>query len=193
MVQFAYVRQKEMRGLGHAILQARNLVGDEPFVVMTPDDVFSGGPPATKALIDVYNVTQAPVIGVQKVPKEQLHLYGIVSGTEEEGKFRVSNVVEKPTAEEAPSNYATCGRYLLFPEIFEILAELPPGHGGEIQIADANNELARLRPMYAAKIEATYHDAGSKLGYLQAVVEFALERDDLGADFHAYLKERLKR
>jgi len=194
MCSFAYVRQKEMKGLGDAILQAKNLVNGEPFAVMTPDDVFSGTDSALCDLIRAYEKTQAPIIGVTKVPKELTPLYGIVSGEEESpGLVRVSNVVEKPEADQAPSQYATSGRYILFPEIFEILEQLPPGKGNEIQIADANNELARLRPVYAAEINGVYHDAGSKLGYLQAVVEYALVRDDLGDEFRAFLKERLKR
>lgn len=194
MCKFAYVRQKEMKGLGHAILQAKTLVGDEPFVVMTPDDIFhNGGLNATQDLIDAYDQTQAPVIGYQEVPKEFVHLYGIISGEEvQPGLMKMSGVVEKPKTADAPSNYAVCGRYLLFPEIFKILEDLPAGAGGEIQIADANNELARMRDVYATKIKARYHDAGSKMGYLQAVVEFALKRKDLGPEFRAYLEKRLK-
>ncbi len=191
---FAYVRQQEMKGLGHAILQARNLVGDEPFLIMTPDDVFSGGPPASQTLIDAYAKTQSPIVGVQAVPDERVHLYGIVAGEEiAPGLLRMTDTIEKPDKEEAPTNLAVCGRYLMFPEIFEILADLPPGKGGEIQINDAYRELARMREVYAAEIPAKYHDAGSKLGYLQAVVEFALERDDLGEDFRSYLADRFKK
>lgn len=190
IVQFAYVRQMEMKGLGHAILQAKNLVGDEPFIVITPDDVFhNGSQNATKELVDAYNQTQSPIIGVQQVPKESVHLYGIVTGEEvQPGLLKMSGVVEKPTAEQAQTNLAVCGRYLLFPEIFKILEGLPEGVGGEIQLADANNELARLRDVYATEIKARYHDAGSKMGYLQAVVEFALRREDLGPEFRTYLK-----
>lgn len=192
IVQFAYIRQKEMKGLGHAILQARRLVGDEPFAVMTPDDIFSGNGAALKDLVDAYDETQSPIIGVTKVPNDLTHLYGIVSGEEvRAGLLRVSNVVEKPQPDQSPTNYAVAGRYILFPEVFDILESLPPGVGNEVQLADANNELARLRSVYAAEISGTYHDAGSRMGYLQAIVEFALAREDIGADFRAFVTERL--
>jgi UTP--glucose-1-phosphate uridylyltransferase len=190
MVQFAYVRQKEMKGLGHAVLQAKNLVQDEPFAVITPDDVFSGNGSAVGDVIAAYEATQAPVVGVQRVPKDRVHLYGIVEGQAEGKHTRVSRIVEKPTSTKA--DLAICGRYILFPEIFDIMEGLPPGQNGEIQLADAINELARMRPTFATEIKGQYHDAGSKLGYMQAFVEFGLARDDLGADFKKFLKQRLK-
>lgn len=193
VIQFAYVRQKEAKGLGHAVLQARNLIGDEPFVVILPDNVFTGKTPATKDVIAAYNEVQAPVIGVQEVPWEQVHLYGICEGEKQRpGLIKVKRTVEKPTRSQAKSRWAAVGRYLLFPEIFDILKDLPPGKGDEIQMNDAINELARVRDVYAANISGDFHDAGDKLGYLKAVVEFALDRDDLGPEFKNYLKKRLK-
>ena len=193
MCQFAYVRQKEMRGLGDAILQAKNLVNGEPFAVMTPDDVFSGTKSALKDVLKVYEKTQSPVVGVVEVPKERLHMYGIVSGEKTSaGHLKMTGTVEKPNPEKAPTNLAQCGRYLLFPEIFEILEGLPEGKGGEIQITDAIDELTGIRDVYAAPIKGEYHDAGSKIGYLQAIVEFALDRNDLKDEFQAYLDQRAK-
>lgn len=193
-IQFAYVRQKSAKGLGHAILQAKNLVGDEPFVVILPDNVFSNGAVPTKDLIDAYGKVQAPVVGIKEVPESQVHLYGVVAGDRDKNGFiRITDAVEKPEAKNAPSRNAQIGRYLLFPEIFDILADLSPGKGGEIQLNDAIKELARLRPVFAAEVSGTYHDAGDKLGYLQAVVEFALDRDDVGKPFREYLTARLKK
>lgn len=193
MVQFAYVRQKEMKGLGHAILQARNLVGDEPFAVILPDNVFSGKNPALRDVVNAYDDVQAPVIGVKEVARETVHLYGIVAGDQvRRGLLRMTDAVEKPQKEDAPSRWAQVGRYVLFPEIFAVLEDLPPGKGGEIQLNDAIKELSRLREVYAADIAADYHDAGDKQGYLRAIVEFALARPDLGNDFRAYLEKRLK-
>lgn len=196
MCNFAYVRQKEMKGLGDAILQAKNLVNDEPFCVMTPDDIFSGNGSALADVIAAYDKTQAPVIGVTEVPKDRVSMYGVVEpkdAKEEEGLVRMESTVEKPETKDAPSNLAQCGRYLFFPEIFEILEGLEPGKGGEIQMTDAVNELAQIRPVYAATISGTYHDAGSKIGYLKAIVEFALARDDTKTEFKAYLKDKLSK
>lgn len=193
MIEFAYVRQKTAKGLGHAVLQAKNLIGDEPFVVILPDNVFVGKKPATLDVLEAYNEVQAPVVGVKEVPWDQVHLYGIYDGQEKRpGLMKVTNTVEKPSQEKAPSRRASIGRYVLFPEIFDILADLPPGKGGEIQLNDGIKELARLRDVYAADVSADYHDAGDKLGYLKAVVEFALDRDDVGKDFKAYLRDRLE-
>lgn len=193
IVEFAYVRQKEMKGLGHAIYQAHHLVGDEPFAVILPDNVFNGDTPAIGDVIAAHDKVQAPVVGVKEVPKDQVHLYGIVAGQpDSSGLLRMTDTIEKPTAAKAPSQLASVGRYVLFPEIMDILADLPPGKGDEIQLNDAIKELARLRPVYAAEIAGEYHDAGSKLGYLKAVVEFALDREELAKDFRAYLKGLLK-
>ncbi|HEY8108920.1 MAG TPA: UTP--glucose-1-phosphate uridylyltransferase GalU [Patescibacteria group bacterium] len=189
---FAYVRQKEVLGLGHAILQARHLIGDEPFLVMTPDDIFSGNGPASQALIDAYEETGTPIVGVQEVPKDRVHLYGIVSGEPvRDGLLKMSGIVEKPDPKTALTNLAQCGRYIFIPEIFEHFAKAEPGPGGEIHITVGTNGLISEGPVHAVTIPNQYHDAGSKIGYLQAIVEFALEREDLGDEFKAYLKKRL--
>jgi UTP--glucose-1-phosphate uridylyltransferase len=190
---FAYVRQKEMLGLGHAILQARHLIGDEPFLVMTPDDVFSGKGMASQALIDAYEAIGTPIIGVQEVPQDRVHLYGIVSGEPvREGLLKMSGVVEKPDPERAPTNLAQCGRYLFVPEVFEHFAKAKADKGEEIHITQGTEGLIASQAVHAATIPQQYHDAGSKIGYLQAIVEFALQREDLGSEFVAYLKERLR-
>lgn len=196
MCQFAYVRQKEMKGLGDAILQAKNIVNNEPFAVMTPDDIFSGNGSALADVIAAHDKTQAPVIGVTAVPQDRVSLYGVVEPQDEadpDGIVRMLSTVEKPDTKDAPSNLAQCGRYIFFPEIFEILENLSPGKGGEIQMTDAVNELAQTRAVYAATIGGEYHDAGSKIGYLKAVVEFALARADTKDEFRAFLDERLKK
>jgi UTP--glucose-1-phosphate uridylyltransferase len=193
MVQFAYVRQKEMRGLGHAILQARNLVGDEPFAVILPDNLFCGKTPAIADLITAYQEVQAPVCAVKEVPEDQVHHYGIIAGEEvKPGLWRMTDTIEKPSVKEAPSRQAAIGRYILFPEIFETIEQLPEGKGGEIQLNDAIREIARMRPVYAATVSAEFHDAGDKLGYLKAITEFALSRDDLKVEYERYLREKLK-
>ncbi|MDP4000551.1 MAG: UTP--glucose-1-phosphate uridylyltransferase GalU [bacterium] len=195
---FVYVRQKEMLGLGHAILQARHLIGDEPFLVMTPDDVFSdnsgsNGRPAAQTLIDAYEKVGTPIIGVQEVPKDRVHLYGIVSGEPVgDGLLKMTGIIEKPDQKDAPTNLAQCGRYLFVPEIFEHFAQAKPGKSGEIHITEGIKGLISNQTVHAAMIPNLYHDAGSKLGYLQAIVEFALARDDLGEEFETYLRKRLK-
>ncbi len=196
LVQFAYVRQMEMKGLGHAILQAKNLIGNEPFAVILPDNVFNGAKhgagPAIGDVIAAYDKTQSPIVGSKKVPWEKVHLYGIAEGEETEpGLLKMTRTVEKPSREEAKSQWASVGRYVLFPEIFEILAGLPEGKGGEIQLNDAIDQMAGMRDVYAAEIVGDYHDAGDKMGYLKAVVEFALQRDDLGSEFREYLETLL--
>lgn len=190
LVKVAYVRQREMKGLGHAILQARNLVGDEPFLVILPDDICKGSTPASQYMVDTHQATGAPVIGIQEVPWESVHLYGIVAGRNDAtGEMKISEAVEKPSPDEAPSRWAQIGRYLLTPDIFPILATLPPGKNNEIQLNDAINLLASARPTYGAKISTKRYDAGDKLGYLKAVVEFAADRPDLGDAFRRYLEE----
>ena len=195
IAQFAYVRQKEMRGFGDAILQTRNLVGDEPFVVITPDDVFNGGgKPAIAEVIEAFHTTKSPVVGVKEVPWEHVHQYGIYEGEETgPGLRKVSRTVEKPKRAEAKSQLAAVGRYVFTPDIFPILEKLEPGVEGEVQFNDAINQLAQDRDVYTVELKATRHDAGDKLGYLQAVVDYALEREDLGEDFRAFLKSRLEK
>jgi UTP--glucose-1-phosphate uridylyltransferase len=193
MCKFAYVRQPEMKGLGDAILQAKNLVNDEPFAIMTPDDIFSGTDSALKQLVEAFEKTEAPIIGVTEVPKERIDQYGVVSGeVDDTGMLKMTGTVEKPSPEEAPTNLAQCGRYIMTPDLFEILESVEPGKGGEVQMTDAYDQLLAKRPVYAATIDGEYHDAGSKLGYMQAFVEYGLNRDDLGEDFRKFLKNRLK-
>ncbi len=197
LVSFAYVRQKEMKGLGHAVLQAKNLLNHEPFAVILPDNVFSGAGPAMGDVIKVHERTGTSVVGVKEVPREQTGLYGIVSGeptNEIAGKeiLKVTGIIEKPDPADAPTCQAAIGRYVLTPEIFQVLENLEPDAGGEIQLAGAIHKLAGIEDVYTATVSGEYHDAGDKLGYLQAVVEYALARDDLGPAFRKYLAERLK-
>ncbi len=192
MCKFAYVRQPEMKGLGDAILQAKNLVNDEPFAIITPDDIFSGTDSALKQLVEAHERLDAPIIGVTKVPKERIDQYGIVSGEPaEEGVLKMTGTVEKPSEKEAPTDLAQCGRYIMPPELFEILEGLSPGKGGEVQMTDAYDQLLAKRPVYALTIQGDYHDAGSKLGYMRAFVEYGLSREDLGDEFKEFLKGRL--
>ena len=191
-VNVHYVRQKYMRGLGDAILCARSFVGDEPFAVLLGDDVvYHPQRSALRQLIDVYQKTGGSVLGCQIVSDEQISSYGIVAGEtlENHRLMRVSNMVEKPSLEEAPSRMAVLGRYIIRPEIFSILCETEPGKGGEIQLTDALNVLAQREAVYAYDFEGKRYDLGDKLGFLEATVEFALRRPDLGDPFQSYLKK----
>ena len=188
--QFAYVRQGEPLGLGHAVLCARHAVGNEPFALLLGDDVFDEETPALQALIDAFEATGKSVVGVQEVPLDHVSRYGIVSAPEHPGeRWEVERIVEKPKPEDAPSRFAVVGRYVLNPEIFEHLARLQPGVGGEYQLTDALMKLAAEGQLVAARIPAKRYDTGNKLDYLKANVEFALKREDLRADFMAYLRE----
>lgn len=190
-VNVHYVRQKYMRGLGDAILCAKSFVGNEPFAVLLGDDVvYHPQRSALRQLMDVYEKTGGSVLGCQVVPDEQVSSYGIVAGniTEDKRLMRVSDMVEKPSLEEAPSRMAVLGRYIIRPEIFDILSDTTPGKGGEIQLTDALKVLAQLEAVYAYDFEGKRYDLGDKLGFLQATVEFALRRPDLGASFRDYLK-----
>ncbi|HSG05461.1 MAG TPA: UTP--glucose-1-phosphate uridylyltransferase, partial [Nitrospiria bacterium] len=192
MAEFSYVRQKEARGLGHAILCARHLVGDEPFVVLLGDDIISGTVPAIRQMLQVHNRYQGPVLGIQPVPKSETQLYGIIKADRiNPNLFRVTDMVEKPKPEKAPSTLAVVGRYLLTPEIFDILEKTRPGKSGEIQLTDALRTLARKRVMYARQLDGNRYDAGDKLGFLKATVEFGMKNQKLGDAFKQYLK-RLK-
>ena len=187
MVQISYTRQKEPLGLGHAVLVARDLVGDEPFAVLLGDVLIPGKNPATKQLIDVYEATGVGAIAVEEVPKSKTHLYGIVAGeAAPEGPFgarllRVKDLVEKPKAADAPSNLAVTGRYVLPPAIFDCLARTKPGAGGEIQLTDGLRLLAQEAGLWAYIYEGVSYDAGDKLGFLIATVELALQNEELGA------------
>jgi UTP--glucose-1-phosphate uridylyltransferase len=194
MIDVAYVRQKEALGLGHAVLRAKELVGHEPFSVILADDVIDSETPALRQLLDVYEFYGAPVVALMEVSPEQTAAYGIVDAepvTHNSGKdrlYRIRNMVEKPKPGEAPSNLAIIGRYVLTPEVFQSLESIDPGSGGEIQLTDGLKHLLRSRPIYGYKFEGARYDAGDKLGFLKATVEFALKRYDLGQDFRAYLK-----
>src|SRR5579863_698816 len=194
MLNVSYIRQKEALGLGHAVLRARELVGEEPFAVVLADDVIEAETPCLRQLLDVHNFFGAPVLAVMEVPPESISSYGAIdaepvshNGTNDR-LFRIRNLVEKPKQSEAPSNLAIIGRYVLTPEIFESLQAIDPGSGGEIQLTDALKHLLRSRPIYAYRFEGTRYDAGDKLGFLKATVEFALRRHDLGGPFREYLK-----
>lgn len=190
LVDIYYIRQKEAKGLGHAIYCARTFVGNEPFAVLLGDDVVSAQVPCLRQLMDVFEDYSKTVLGVQKVNPEEVNKYGIIGYDEiSERLYKVKNLVEKPSKENAPSNVAILGRYIITPEIFDILRETEPGSGGEIQLTDALRTLGKNQPMYAYNFEGKRYDIGSKLGFLQATVEFALQREDLKDEFREYLKE----
>ena len=189
MIEVAYVRQKQALGLGHAILQAKELVGDEPFAVLLADDVIDAAVPVIRQMVDVYERRGNPVLALCEVPRADTGMYGIVSGSPaEERIIAVSGMVEKPSPADAPSNRAIIGRYLLTPDIFPILEKTPPDHRGEIQITDALKILLQSRPIDGYVFEGKRFDAGDKLGFLKATVELALKREDLGAGFREYLR-----
>ncbi len=194
LINVSYVRQKEALGLGHAVLRAMELVGEEPFAVVLADDVIEAETPCLRQLLDVYGFFGAPVVAVMEVPMENISAYGSIEAEpvahngSSDRVFRVRNLVEKPRATEAPSNLAIIGRYVLTPDIFESLQAIDPGSGGEIQLTDALKHLLRRRPIYAVRFEGTRYDAGDKLGFLKATVEFALRRHDLGGEFREYLR-----
>ena len=194
MIHVAYVRQKEALGLGHAVLMARELVGDEPFAVLLADDVIDAAVPCLKQMIDVYEETGCSVIATQVVEGPAISSYGVLDAKPVDGRFQgrlfdVSNMVEKPRIEEAPSNLAIIGRYILTPKIFEALERTPLGTGGELQLTDAIRQLLQEEKVYGYTFEGKRHDTGDKAGFLKATVEFALKRPDLGQDLRAWLKE----
>ncbi len=190
LAHFAYVRQGEPLGLGHAVLCARYAVGDEPFALLLGDDVFDERDSALDSLIAAYRSSGKSVVGVQEVPPEHVSRYGIVNAPgSDQAVWDVTSIVEKPSPKDAPSRWAVVGRYVLEPRVFEHLAALEPGVGGEYQLTDALAVLAREGRLVAAPIPAKRYDTGNKLDYLKANVEFALKREDLREDFTAYLKE----
>lgn len=194
MINVAYVRQKEALGLGHAVLRARELVGHEAFAVILSDDVIDAEVPALRQLLDIYEFYGASVVALMEVPREAISAYGVVDAEPvlhhggRDRLFRIRNMVEKPKAADAPSNLAIIGRYVLTPEIFNSIDAVEPGSGGEIQLTDSLKHLLRSRPVYGYKFEGTRYDAGDKLGFLKATIEFALKRPDLGEQFREYLK-----
>lgn len=194
-VKIHYTRQQYMRGLGDAILCAKEFMDGEPFCVILGDDVvYNGsGEPALKQLISQYDKTGGTIIGCQLVRPEQVSSYGIINGTPTENPdlLKVKNMIEKPSIEEAPSRFAALGRYVITPEVFKILEQTKPGKGGEIQLTDALRVMAKNGNVYAYNFKGKRYDTGNKLGYLKATVEFALRRDDIGPEFRQYLKSLL--
>jgi UTP--glucose-1-phosphate uridylyltransferase len=192
MINFAYVRQGEPLGLGHAVLVARELVGQEPFAVILGDDVIDADPPAIKQLMAVFEQVGGPVLAVERVPRDDISSYGVIAldpGAQlGEGVYRVRDLVEKPSKSEAPSDLAIIGRYILTPDIFPALAATKSDRTGEIQLTNGLRELLRKRPIFACEIKGVRHDTGNKLGFLKAVVYFALKRPDLADHFSAYLQ-----
>jgi UTP--glucose-1-phosphate uridylyltransferase len=194
MIDVSYVRQKEALGLGHAILRAKELVGHEPFAAVLSDDVIDAEIPCLRQLLDIYNFFGTPVLALMEVPADQIGAYGVVDAENVShsgsggGLYRIRNLVEKPKPSEAPSNLAIIGRYILTPEVFHSIESIEPGRGGEIQLTDALRHMLRSRPIYGLKFEGRRFDAGDKLGFLKATVEFAMKRHDLGEEFRAYLK-----
>ena len=191
MVDIHYIRQKEPKGLGHAIHCAKSFVGNEPFAVMLGDDVVDNDVPCLKQLMDCYDEYKTTILGVQEVAPENVNKYGIVNGIHIEDKvYKVKDLVEKPSIEEAPSNIAILGRYIITPKIFKILENTKPGKGGEIQLTDALKTLVENEAMYAYNFNGRRYDVGDKLGFLQATVEMALKREELRDDFIKYLETK---
>jgi len=192
LINFAYVRQGEPLGLGHAVLVTRELIGDEPFAVILADDVIDADPPALRQMIDVFETVQGPVLAVERVPIDQVSSYGVVAVESSEGLpdgvCRIRDLVEKPARHDAPSNLAIIGRYILTPDIFPALQATAGDRTGEIQLTNGLRRLLRERPIYTCEIKGVRHDTGNKLGYLRAVVYFALRRPDLGEPFAQYLQ-----
>jgi UTP--glucose-1-phosphate uridylyltransferase len=192
LIQVSYVRQGEPLGLGHAVLVAKNLVGDEPFAVILGDDVIDATPPALRQMIDVYLRVDGPVVAVERVPVEDVSSYGVIAFDEApdfgRGVYRITDLVEKPQREDAPSNLAIIGRYVLTPDIFGALEETARDRTGEIQLTNGLRRLLRDRPLYACEIDGVRHDTGNKLGFLKALVYFALRRPELADPFRRYLE-----
>ena len=191
-VPISYIRQKEALGLGHAVLTARDLVNNEPFAVLLGDDVIVSNPPCIKQMMEVFDQYQASIVAIMEVPKEETNRYGIIQGDplpDSDGKlFEVQDMVEKPSVEAAPSNLAIIGRYILTPLIFDALADTGKGSGGEIQLTDGIRRLMAEQKVLAYKFDGKRHDAGDKMGFLKATVEFALGNEELGPAFRSYLK-----
>ncbi len=185
-----YIRQKEPKGLGHAVLTAKTFIGDEPFAVLLGDDVITSEVPCLKQMMDMYEQYESTILGVQTVAEDQVNKYGIVQGAQVSDRmYTVENMVEKPKIGEAPSNVAVLGRYIITPAIFPLLEKQEAGAGGEIQLTDALCKLAGQEKMYAYDFIGRRYDVGSKIGFLQATVDFALDRADLRDEFMTYLKE----
>jgi len=189
MVNIQYIRQKEPRGLGHAVLCAKSFIGNEPFAVILGDDIVDSAKPCLKQLIDIYNEYNTTILGVQQVKREDVNKYGIVNGKQIDEKLHlIKDLVEKPDIENAPSNIAILGRYILKPEIFDVLENQKPGKNNEIQLTDALKTLSETQAMYAYEFDGKRYDVGEKFGFLQATVEFALKNKELEEQFLNYLK-----
>lgn len=189
-----YIRQKEPKGLGHAVWCARNFIGDEPFAVLLGDDIVKSETPCLKQLIEQYNETQSSVIGVQTVPENETHRYGIIDPLSQNGRlYQVKNFVEKPAKGTAPSNLAIMGRYILTPEIFRILENQETGAGGEIQLTDAIQRLNKIQKVFAYNFEGKRYDVGEKLGFVKTTIEFALQHEELRKDVVNFMVNLLKR
>jgi UTP--glucose-1-phosphate uridylyltransferase len=189
LINFSYVRQGEPLGLGHAVLVTKNLVGDEPFAVILGDDVIDAKPPALAQMIEVFEEFQGPVLCVEEVPPQDVSSYGIIAADEiRPGVYRITDMVEKPPRGEAPSNLAIIGRYILTPDIFPALEATVSDRTGEIQLTNGLRRLLKDRPIYGCRVDGVRHDTGNKLGFLKAVVYFALKREDLAGPFSDYLR-----
>lgn len=189
-----YIRQKEPKGLGHAVLTAKNFIGDEPFAVLLGDDVITSEVPCLKQMMEQYEKYESTILGVQTVAEDQVDKYGIIQGVKKaERLYTVEDMVEKPAIGQAPSNVAVLGRYIITPAIFPLLEKQEAGAGGEIQLTDALCKLARQEKMYAYDFQGRRYDVGSKIGFLEATVDFALERESLREEFMAYLKQVVQR
>ncbi|HSQ88802.1 UTP--glucose-1-phosphate uridylyltransferase, partial [Romboutsia sp.] len=190
MINIHYIRQKEPKGLGDAIYCARHFIGDEPFAIMLGDDIVDNDVPCLKQLIEAYEEYRTTILGVQKVDIKDTNKYGIISAKHIEDRvYKVKDLVEKPESGKAPSNIAILGRYIITPEIFDILEDLPAGKGGEVQLTDALKLLSKKEAMYAYNFEGRRYDVGDKLGFLEATVDFALKRPELREGFIDYLKQ----
>jgi UTP--glucose-1-phosphate uridylyltransferase len=189
LVSICYIRQKEPLGLGHAVLVARNLVGDEPFAVLLGDNLIDSNVPCLKQLMAVYEKYRCSVLGVHRISKEEISSYGVIEAKPVEDRiYQITDMVEKPDPGQAPSELAIIGRYILTPEIFPILEETPPDRGGEIQLTDGLRKLLQRQVLYGMEFEGKQYDAGSKLGFLKATVEYALRRPDIATSFKEYIR-----
>ncbi|MCI0412440.1 UTP--glucose-1-phosphate uridylyltransferase GalU [bacterium] len=188
MINLSYVRQKEALGIGHALLTARELIGDQPFACFLGDDIIDSDIPCTRQLLNVFYEKQHPVVAIEEVDPEKVSSYGIIAGKEVgDGLYEITDMIEKPSREEAPTNLAIIGRYILTPDLFEMLEQVGKDAKGEIQLTNGLKLLLKQRPIFGYKFRGTRYDAGNKLGFLKATVEFALKRKDLGESFRKYL------
>ena len=192
LIQVSYVRQGEPLGLGHAVLVTETIIGNEPFAVVLADDVYDATPPALKQMIDVFDRAGGPVLAVERVPMENVSSYGVIAGEPApefgKGVYKITDLVEKPPRDQAPSDLAIVGRYILTPDIFPALHETAKDKSGEIQLTNGLRRLLKTRPLYALEVDGARHDTGNKLGFLKATVYFALKRPDLAGPFKEYLK-----